>query len=244
MIGNLRPDNRLDHSERTTNRRQKGSGRLCPFFCPLYTALRAFPALPAFGTVLKKPLFIGAVLVPGARHGQPPRDSGCRSLCSLGLYRPRSGHPTAAAKPRPPRRRLPASDEVRWGTGGPKTDRSSGKREAPSCLAVVAVVKGGATVWSGGGDAMGKCPPTRPTADRCQTASQPRQCIRGAHCDDSFPSCMSRVRFPPPAPDFSSKSKHLASSRCGDEGNRTGNFGSETDGSRLKVPRKSRAMFH
>jgi hypothetical protein len=64
-------------------------------------------------------LIYWAFLVPGARLGQPPRHIGCRSLCSLALYRPRSGHPTAAAKSRPPRRRLPpsdprASDEVRW----------------------------------------------------------------------------------------------------------------------------------
>ena len=51
----------------------------------------------------------------------------------------------------------------------------------------------------------------------------------------TFPRCMSRVRFPPPAPGFSNRSGHLAWHQPKDRGNRTGKFGSKTDSSRRKV---------
>jgi hypothetical protein len=55
---------------------------------------------------------------------------------------------------------------------------------------------------------------------------------------------MSRVRFPSPAPDFSSNYGQLTSPRGAGRGNGKGNLGSKTDGWRQKVPRKSRVVFH
>ena len=54
---------------------------------------------------------------------------------------------------------------------------------------------------------------------------------------------MSWVRFPSPAPDFSSGFGQLASFLAAAKGNRSGNFGTKTDRWRQKVPRKSRVAF-